>query len=143
MPADIKLTLTREVVWSLPEKARGRLFTIRMAPKDYEDLRQERMETAMRRKLPKLQTCKEAGARTILVLENGDMALTDHWVVGETVVATLAGRADRPDEVWLVDTCIEENWTAMCLIRNGQGFPDDETEHRYWDFNPIELEAVG
>jgi hypothetical protein len=142
-PAGIKLTLTREVAWSVPKKAHGRLFTIRTAPKDYEDLRQERMKTAMRKKLPKLQACKEAGARTILVLENGDMALTNHWAVYEAVVAALAGRADRPDEVWLVDTCIEENWTAMCLIRDGQGFPDDETEHRYWGYDPIELEAVG
>jgi hypothetical protein len=31
----------------------------------------------------------------------------------------------------------------MCLIRDGQGFPDGETEHRYWDYDPTELEAVG
>lgn len=84
--------------------------------------------------------CKETGAQTILLLENGDMALTNHWVVYEAVVATLADRTDRPDEVWLVDTCIEENWTVLCLIRDGQGFPD---EHRYWDYDPTELEAVG
>ena len=29
------------------------------------------------------------------------------------------------------------------VIRDGQGFPDDETDHRYWDFSPLELEAVG
>lgn len=68
-PSGIKLSLTREVHWSMPTKAHGRLFTMRTAPKDYEDLRQERMKTAMRKKL---QACKEAGARTILVLENGD-----------------------------------------------------------------------
>lgn len=142
-PAGIKLVLTREVAWSVPEKAHGRLFIIRTAPKDYEELRQDRMKTAMRKKLPKLQVCKQAGARTVLILENGDMALTNHWVVYEAVVAALAGRVDRPDEVWLVDTCIEETWTAMCLIRDGEGFPDDETTHRYWDFDPTDLEAVG
>jgi hypothetical protein len=142
-PAGIKLTLTREVVWSLPSKAHGRLFTIRTAPKDYEALRQQRMKTAMQKKLPKLQACKEAGARSILVLENGDMALTNHMAVYDAAAAALAGRTDRPDEVWLVDTTIAWMWTAWCLIRDSLGFPDDETDNRYWDFRPEELEAVG
>jgi hypothetical protein len=142
-PAGIKLTLTREVVWSMPKKAHGRLFTIRTAPKDYENLRRERIKTAMHKKLPKLQACKEAGGRTILVLENGDMALSNHWVIYESAEAALAGRPDRPDEVWLVDTTIAKEWTAWCLIRDGHGFPDGETAHRFWDFDPLELEAVG
>jgi hypothetical protein len=121
-PAGIKLTLTREVAWSLPEKAHGRLFAIRTAPKDYEDLRRERMNTALRKKLPKLHACKEAGARTILVLENGDMALSNHWVICQSAEAALAGRSDRPDEVWLVDTTIPTCWNAWCLIRDGAGF---------------------
>jgi hypothetical protein len=142
-PAEIKLTLTREVVWSMPKKAHGGLFTIRTAPKNYESLRRERMKTAMHRKLPKLQVCKEDGARTILILENGDMALSNHWVIYESAEAALAGRSDRPDEVWLVDTTIPKEWTTWCLIRGLQGFPDDETDHRFWDFDQLELEAVG
>jgi hypothetical protein len=142
-PAGIKLTLTREVVWSLPKVAHRRLFVIRSAPKNYEKLRRERLNLAMQKKLPKLLACKEAGARTILILENGDMALSNHWVIYESAEAALAGRADRPDEVWLVDTTIDKEWTAWCLIRDGQGFPDDETAHRFWNFDPLELQAVG
>jgi len=80
---------------------------------------------------------------TILALENGDMALSNHWVIYDAAEAALAGRPDRPDEVWLVDTTISTGWTAWCLIRDGVGFPDDETTYRYWDFNPVELVAVG
>ena len=71
------------------------------------------------------------------------MALTKHWAVYEAAAAALAERSDRPDEVWLVDTTIETMWTAWCLIRDEIGFPDDETAHRFWDFRPAELEAVG
>jgi hypothetical protein len=92
--------------------------------------------------LPKLRACKEAGARTILILENSDMALSNHWVIYESAEAALAGRADRPDEVWLVDTRIDKEWTAWCLIRQWQGLPDDETAHRFWNFDPLELPAV-
>jgi hypothetical protein len=74
----------------------------------------------MHKKLPKLQACKDAGVRTILVLENGDMALSNHWAIYEAAKAALAGRADRPDEVWLVDTTIPKEWTAWCLIRDGK-----------------------
>jgi hypothetical protein len=71
------------------------------------------------------------------------MALSNQWVIYEAAEATLASTPDRPDEVWLVDTTIPKEWTAWRLIRDGAGFPDDETAHRYWDFSPLELEAVG
>jgi hypothetical protein len=78
----------------------------------------------MDKKLPKLQVWKQAGARTLLALENGDMALSNHWVILEATDATLAGRLEPPDEVWLVDTTIEHEWTVCCLIRDGIRFPD-------------------
>jgi hypothetical protein len=60
----------------------------------------------------------------------------------EAAEAALAGRNDQPDELWLVDTAINSEWTARCLIRDGVGFPDEDTQHRYWDFKPANLEAV-
>lgn len=141
-PGGIKVRLDRQTVWSLPSKAHGRLFVIRLAPVDYESLRRDRIRTAMKKKLPKLQAWKQAGARTLLVLENGDMSLSNHWVILEAAEAALAGRPDRPDEIWLVDTTIESEWTVCCLSRDGIGFPDDETPNRFWFFRPSELDAV-
>jgi len=48
----------------------------------------------------------------------------------------------QPDELWLVDTAIDSEWTGWCLIRDGVSFPDEDTQHRYWDFKPANLEAV-
>lgn len=76
------------------------------------------------------------------MLENGDLSLSNHVVILEAAETALAGRTDRPDELWLVDTTIESEWTAWCLMRDGVSFPDEETPHRYWDFKPANLEAV-
>jgi hypothetical protein len=140
--AGIELTLRRETIWSEPAIAHSRLFVSRFAPSNYETLRAERVRMAMDRKLPKLKAWKDRGARSVLVLENGDIALSNHIVILEAAEAALADRSDEPDELWLVDTTIETEWTAWCLIRDGVSFPDDETSNRYWDFKPAELEAV-
>lgn len=140
--AGIDLILRRETIWSEAITAHSRLFVSRFAPKDYETLRGERIKAAMDKKLPKLKTWKDSGARSVLVLENGDIALSNHVVILEAAEATLAGRPDRPDELWLVDTTIETEWTVWCLIRDGVSFPDDETRNRYWDFKPSDLEAI-
>ena len=49
----------------------------RRAPDDIEVLRSKRLKQALRKKCPKLQDCKEEGARTVLVLESDDIALTE------------------------------------------------------------------
>jgi hypothetical protein len=140
--AGIELLLQRETHWAEPETVHGRLFIQRFAPKDYETLRAERVEKAMAKKLPKLKVWKDNGARSVLVLENGDISLSNHVVILEAAEAALAGRTDGPDELWLVDTTIESEWTAWCLIRDGISLPDDDTPHRYWDFKPGDLDAV-
>jgi hypothetical protein len=140
--AGIELTLQRQTHWAEPAIAHGRLFVSRFAPKNYETLRVERIGKAMTKKLPKLKIWKDSGARSVLVLENGDLSLSNHVVILEAAEAALAGRADRPDELWLVDTTIESEWTAWCLMRDGNSFPDDETAHRYWDFKPADLDAI-
>jgi hypothetical protein len=140
--AGIDLTLQRETHWAEPETVHGRLFIQRFAPKDYETLRAQRIEKAMTKKLPKLKVWKDGGARTILVLENGDISLSNHVAILEAAEIALAGRADGPGELWLVDTTIDSQWTAWCLIRDGVSFPDEDTQNRYWDFKPTNLDAV-
>jgi hypothetical protein len=135
----VRIHLIRETGWWMPEPAKGRLFITRFAPPNYETLRLNRIKTAMKKKLPKLEKWKADGTRTILVLENRDMALSNHGEIYDAVESALAGQAYVPDEVWLVDTTIDNEWTAWCLLRDGQGFPDEDTEVRYRDFNPNEL----
>ena len=51
-------------------------------------------------------------------------------------------REDTPDEILLVDTTIESEWTIWSLFRSGTPWPDEETVHRYVEFNPVELTEV-
>jgi hypothetical protein len=139
----VDLHLHREIGWSLPEVAYGRVFCGRFAPPDYEMLRIGRMRAALAKKLPKLQSWKDTGARSVLLLENRDLSLSNHVVILEAAEEALKGRHDRPDEIWLVDTTIKKEWTVWCLMRDGLSFPDDETSFRYRDFRPDDLADVG
>jgi hypothetical protein len=96
----------------------------------------------MERKLPKLAKWKETGARSVLILENSDMALSNHVVILEAAEKAFIGRADLPDEVWLVDTTIDNEWTAICLMRDGVSFPDEEAAVRYYEYDPATLNKV-
>lgn len=140
--AGVELMLRRETIWSEPAKAHGRIFVSRFAPKNHKALRDDRIRKAMDKKLPKLKVWKDGGARSILVLENGDFSLSNHILILEAAETALVDRQDPPDEVWLVDTTIETEWTVWCLIRAGVSFPDDEYRNQYWDFKPADLEAV-
>ncbi|MEA2886105.1 MAG: hypothetical protein QOD11_465 [Bradyrhizobium sp.] len=138
----IELALNRQTGWWVPDQIKGRVLASRIAPKDYENLRRKRLNTAMDKKLPKLQKWKSDGACSILVLENRDMALSNHFVILEAAEHAFEGRSDRPDEVWLVDTTTEQEWTVWCLIRDDIAFPDGESEVRYREFKPEDLIEV-
>lgn len=138
----VEVLLVRETGWWMPEKAKGRLFVGRFAPPQYETLRLSRMKMAIEKKLPKLMWWKDRGARSVLILENRDMALSNHGVIYDAAEVALTGRDDIPNEIWLVDTTIEKEWTVWCLQRDGQGFPDEDTDVRFRDFDPNELTNV-
>jgi hypothetical protein len=118
----------------------GRMLAQRKAPKNYEQLRIRRVLQAVGDKLPKLAKCKPA--RTVLVLENRDMALSNHWVISEGLEKNLQARSDIPDEVWLVDAVHEAFWVSICLRKNGVLFPYDGEAVRYREFVPSELSAA-
>ena len=135
-----EIMLHRETGWWMPEKGKGRLFAARFAPPKHEELRKDRIEAALKKKLPKLKSWKDQGARSVLLLENGDCILSNHIVILEAVEYGLVGYNDHPDEVWLVDTTIETEWTVLCLIRDGVSFLDEETSVRFFD--PADLTKV-
>jgi hypothetical protein len=137
-----ELYLSRATYWEMPDPADGRLFVSRFEPPNRENLREQRLATAFDRKLPKLAKWKAAGTVSVLVLENGDIALTNHFLVADVVQKLLPGRPDRPDQIWLVDTVIEEWWTVLCLVRDDILFPDGDGPVRYREFNPATLNEV-
>ena len=95
---------------------RGTLRHARLAPddKELETLHADRIGKALRYKCPKLQRCKEDGARTVLVLESDDIALTSHVLVGQCLAILLPERTELPDEIYLVETDMDP-WTVRCM----------------------------
>ena len=82
----------------------GHLDVMFIDPPALEDLRADRLRRALAKKCPKLKACKAERTRTILVLENPDIALSDFSVIGDQLSTLLAARTDVPDEVYLVET---------------------------------------
>jgi hypothetical protein len=133
--ADVTLSFHEDILGVMG----SRLMAGRKAPKNYEELRAARIKESVRRKLPKLARWKPA--RTILVLENRDGALSNHWVISDTLEFAIEGRPDRPDEVWLVDGVHSAFWITICLRKDGTRFPYDDSPMRYREFKPSELSA--
>ena len=109
---------------ALSGSERGTLGHARYAPgnEELEARRTVRLRQALSRKSPKLQRCKEDGARTVLVLESDDIALTDHVAVGECLAGLLVQREDLPDEIYLVETDVDP-WTVHCMKLDTECWP--------------------
>ena len=102
----------------------GTLRGARLSPgnEELETRRADRLREALCRKCPKLQRCKQDGARTILVLESDDFALTNHILVGECLSALLPERTDLPDEIYFVETDVNP-WTVFCMKLDTECWP--------------------
>jgi hypothetical protein len=133
---DVTLEFCEDVIGGMG----GRLLAQRKAPKGHDHLRILRVQQAVVDKLPKLAKCKPA--RTVLILENRDMALSNHWLISDCLEKALETRSDTPDEVWLIDAVHEAFWVSICLRRDGVVFPDDSAAVRFREFTPAELSGA-
>lgn len=105
-------------LWRWPDAALmgrrpGLLYLVRSCPDGLEGQRRRRLRRAFSQKCPKLQECKTVGARTVLVLESDDIALTSPSSVGDHLAAMLAERQDPPDDIFLVETGTDPWWTWL------------------------------
>ena len=89
---------------------------------DLEDRRFVRLRRAFSKKFPKLQDCKKEGARTVLVLESGDSALTSFDHIGNLLPKLLTECTDAPDEIYLVETGIDLWWVYL-IKHDGDHWP--------------------
>jgi len=86
--------------------------------------REPRIKRACEYKFPKLATWQHSNnARTVLVLEDNDVQLTNPTVVAETFLSNALRRADRPHETYMVSTCISP-WYAWPILVNNQTYFD-------------------
>lgn len=108
---------------------------------DLERSRTARLEKACEDKFPKLATWKRHdGAKTVLVLEENDLSLTNHQLVADAWVAAEAARSDAADEIFLVSTAIPDKWWVTCLRRAGMTYYDDG--ERFHEVDPATLTAL-
>ncbi len=116
-------------------------FTIKyIVARDFEKARVARLKKACEDKFPKLATWKSDGARTVLVLEENDLALTNHQRVADALMAAEAEMPNTADEIFLVSTAIKDKWWITCLRRAGKTYYDDE--ERFHEIDPASLAGL-
>ncbi len=130
--------------WSLSNLANGRSllcgrFVIKpFVTSDLEGARLARLQKAFEDKFPKLAAWKRSnGARTVLVLEENDLSLTNHQRVADSMSLAEARMSNSPDEIFLVSTHIADLWWVTCLRREGRTYYDDG--ERFYEFDPRAL----
>lgn len=88
-----------------------------------------RIRRACDKKFPKLAEWKRSdGARTILLLEDNDLQLTNQSVVGDKYMPIARGRNDTPDEAYLISTCASRYGWPL-LIDGREYFDFAQSEH--------------
>jgi hypothetical protein len=132
-----EVTLRREAHWARTSRHEGVLLAALIAPQDVEAQRVRRLQDALDRKCPKLQICKDEGARTILILEDGDIYLSNEILIGDALARLLNQRADVPDEIYLVQTAIGR-WTVHS-VKDGD---NDSPEVDWSEFDSSELTDI-
>jgi hypothetical protein len=104
---------------------------------DVEQARTARLQKACEDKFPKLATWKRDGARTVLVLEENDLSLTNHQRVADALLNAEATMSYPADEIFLVSTAIADKWWVTCLRRAGKSYYDDD--ERFHEIDPTTL----
>lgn len=123
----------------------GHYFQIKHTVENIAKLRTDRMQAAVVKKFPKLAAWKTNDkARTILVLEQNDIQLTNASIVADTYLPLTMARTDRPDETYLVATCMSPNWWMWPILIGDRSYYDiaQSTETSYWEFDPTKLSAL-
>ena len=120
-----EVTLRRESHWSMSGAHDGVLLAARIAPDDVEAQHVEHLRTALDRKCPTLHECKDEGARTVLVLEDNNIALSNHVQIEDSLSGLFKERNDLPDEIYFVESSIN-TWSVRIIKIDDAFFPEQD-----------------
>jgi hypothetical protein len=120
----------------------GRLIAQRFAPPALEQLRKERLYKALDDKSPKLHAAKRSGTRTVLVLENNDIALTNESVVSEMTKDLSCTVQYMPDDIFLVGTYTTGHFYVTQVRKDGRACLLMGDDVRPWEFNTDALTGI-
>lgn len=117
----------------------GKLHVGRLAPENLEDLRLERIRATIESKGPKLEAEGRAGAVSVLVLENSEIAISNHILIAECVHRQFDSSGYAVDEIYLVETDWSTEWLVHTLKLGGARWPTDTDNPPIVAFAPAEL----
>jgi hypothetical protein len=116
---------------------------VHLVDSSLEQKREDRIREACARKFPKLAAWRaKAGARTVLVLEDNDIQLTNPERVWQAYLQAESGFTDRPDEVWLVMTMVDELWWACPLRIDDRDYYANATAERWPEYDSAKLDDL-
>ncbi|MGO9684038.1 MAG: hypothetical protein ACLPTZ_15900 [Beijerinckiaceae bacterium] len=120
---------------------RGRFDIVYLFKGNLESARVDRLSETCQKKFRKLAEWKRSyNARTVLVLEDADIQLTNHQLVADALSRAENTRTDKPDEIYLVSTFLDNPWYVTCLRREGKSYYDDG--ERFWEIDPTSLQPL-
>jgi hypothetical protein len=133
----VRFSLHRTISPASDSPLRGRFFLGPIAPANLEEQRVARLRTACVRKYPKRAKWKrDSGARTVLVLEEDDLWLTNHFRVADALDRAEETTPDAPEEVFMASTGADRTRWVVCF--RGPGLvAGDPMPHS--DFDPMKL----
>jgi hypothetical protein len=132
-----EVMLRREAHWSRSSMHYGVLQPSRFAPENVEDKRADRLQKALDAKCPKLLRCKEEGARSVLILEDVDISLTNYVLIQDALENLLKEPINLPDEIYLVETSVA-TWEVRALKIGEDIFPEGVVQQ----FDEAELNDI-
>ena len=120
---DCEFELLHWPVAPLIQKNPGTLSFRFIFPTNEENLRLNSLRQTFSKKCPKLQKCKEEGARTVLVLESSEPGLIRFEFRGSLLPTLLVECSNAPDEIFLVDTS-SDHWDVQLIKRDEAHWPN-------------------
>jgi len=120
-------------------------FQIKHTVDNIAKLRRDRIKAAIDKKFPKLAAWKKNDrAKSILVLEQSDIQLTNTSIVADTYLPLAKAMTDPPDETYLVASCMSPNWWMWPILIGNRSYFDiaRSDDVGYWEFDPNTLTAL-
>jgi hypothetical protein len=108
---------------------------------DVEAARVQRIRAAYNRKLEKLLPWQRSGARAVLILEEDDIFLTNHFNIADALLQIEGSSTNRPDEVYLLSV-FSSMWLVARLRVGDTTLYDMPVDDRFWETHPDALVNV-
>ena len=93
----------------------GELPITHLVERNREDQRVSRIRRAYEKKCPKLAVWQQHGARSILILEENDVQMTNHFLVAEAVHGVERTVQQKPDKIYLLSSATDAFWSLWAL----------------------------